>query len=540
MSTSIARTPQKQIVILGGGFAGVYTAMYLEKIFRRHPDVEITLINNANYFVFQPMLPEVISGSIEIQHVINPIRRLCPRTNLHMREVQAIDLDRKVVTTSPGFRPTLQRIEYDHLVIGLGTVMNFSRMPGLQQHALQFKNLGDALHLRNHIIHVLEEADIEKDEDLRRSQLTFIVAGGGFSGVETAAELNDFVRTAARHYRHLDPNEVRVILLHSGDRILPELSYDVGVFAYRLLQKRGVHIRFNTRLAGATAEGAILEPGEKMPARTLVATVPAGPHPLIAGLPCQKTQGRILVNDRLEVPDYPGVWALGDCAWIPDSREGGSCPPTAQYAVREAKCVARNIAASMNGGELKRFRFSSIGMSAALGHRSAVAEILGVKIWGILAWIIWRTIYWAKLPGIERKLRVGVDWFLDLILPPDIVQIKTARSRTLNQEHFGPGEIVFREGDHGDRVYLIVKGEVDVVQESGGRPQILARLCAGECFGEMALLTDAPRNATIRAVGDLDVLSVYREDFQTLLMHLPGLRQIFDNLMTQRKRGAAD
>ena len=179
-------------------------------------------------------------------------------------------------------------------------------------------------------------------------------------------------------------------------------------------------------------------------------------------------------------------------------------------------------------------------MSAALGHRSAVAEILGVKIWGILAWIIWRTIYWAKLPGIERKLRVGVDWFLDLILPPDIVQIKTARSRTLNQEHFGPGEIVFREGDHGDRVYLIVKGEVDVVQESGGRLQILARLCAGECFGEMALLTDAPRNATIRAVGDLDVLSVYREDFQTLLMHLPGLRQIFDNLMTQRKRGAAD
>jgi NADH dehydrogenase len=256
-------TSVRQVVILGGGFGGVYTAMKLEKILGRQRETEITLVNSENYFVFQPMLPEVISGSVEIQHIINPIRRLCRHTNLHMREVQAIDLDRKVVTTSPGFRPTLQQIQYDHLVIALGTVMNFSRMPGLKQHAFQFKNIGDALHLRNHIIHVLEEADIEKDAELRRAQLTFVVAGGGFSGVETAAELNDFVRTAARHYRHLDPKDVRVTLIHSGDRILPELSYDVGVFAYRLLRKRGVVIRLNPRLAGATAEGAILENGTK-------------------------------------------------------------------------------------------------------------------------------------------------------------------------------------------------------------------------------------------------------------------------------------
>jgi NADH dehydrogenase len=533
-------TPVKQVVILGGGFGGVYTAMHLEKTLGRQREIEITLINSENYFVFQPMLPEVISGSIEIQHIINPIRRLCRHTNLHMREVQAIDLHQKIVTTGPGFRPTLQRIRYDYLVIAVGTVMNFSRMPGLKQHAFQFKNIGDALYLRNHIIHVLEEADIEKDEGLRRAQLTFVVAGGGFSGVETAAELNDFVRNATRHYRHLDPKDVRVILIHSGDRILPELSYDVGVFAYKLLQKRGVIIRLNTRLAGATAEGAILEYGDKIPTKTLVATVPAGPHPLLAELPCEKVNGRLLVNDRLELTAYPGVWALGDCAWIPDSHSGGCCPPTAQHAVRAAKCVARNIVATIRDGEQKHFRFSSLGMSAALGHRSAVAEILGVKIWGILAWFIWRTIYWTKLPGIERKLRVGVDWFLDLILPPDIVQIKTARSRTLNQEHFGPGETIFRQGDHGDRVYLIVKGEVEVVQEAGGRQSVIARLHAGDCFGEMALLQDAPRNATIRATSEVDVLSVYREDFQTLMAHLPGLREIFDDLMSSRNRPAAD
>lgn len=537
----------KHVVILGGGFGGVYTAMHLEKIFGRKDrersdelNVEITLINSENYFVFQPMLPEVISGSIEIQHVINPIRRLCPRTNLHMREVEKIDLEQKIITTSPGFRPTLEKLHYDYLVIALGTIMNFSRMPGLKQHAFSFKNIGDALHLRNHVIHVLEEADIEKDFDLRRSQLTFVVAGGGFSGVETAAELNDFVREATRHYRHLTPSKVRVVLLHSGDRILPELSRDVGRFAERLLRRRGVEIRLNTRLAGATAEGAILATGEKIPTKTLVATVPAGPHPLLHDLPCKKESGRIVVNEHLELPEYEGVSALGDCAWIPDSRSGGTCPPTAQYAVREAKCVARNIAASVRGDAKKKFRFAAIGMTAALGHRSAVAEILGVKVWGILAWFIWRTVYWSKLPGIERKLRVGVDWFLDLILPPDIVQIKTARSQTLSQEHFGSGEIIFRQGDHGDRVYLLVNGEVDVVREENGKEIVVARLCAGACFGEMALLSDAPRNASIRAVGEVDVLSVYRSDFRTLLEHLPGLREIFDNLMASRSRRAAD
>ncbi|MBI4472801.1 MAG: NAD(P)/FAD-dependent oxidoreductase, partial [Acidobacteria bacterium] len=446
---------KSQVVILGGGFGGVYTAMYLEKMFRRSKDVEITIINSENYFVFQPMLPEVISGSIEIQHVINPIRRLCRHSNLVMRDVEQIDLEQKVIVTSPGFRPTLQRIKYDYLVIALGTVMNFSRMPGLKEHAFSFKNIGDALHLRNHIIRVLEEADMEQDAELRRSQLTFVVAGGGFSGVETAAELNDFVREAARDYRHLDPAEVRVILIHSGSRILPELSPDVANFAERLLRKRGVEIRLQTRLAGATAESAVLDTGEKIYTKTLVATVPAGSHPRIAELSCKKQNGRIVVNEHLELPEYENAWALGDCAWIPDVRTNSCCPPTAQYAVREARCIAANIRAAIRGGQKKQFRFSSLGMSAALGHRSAVAEILGIKVWGILAWFIWRTIYWTKLPGIERKLRVGVDWFLDVILPADIVQIKTARSQAVSQEHFGPDEMIFRQGDHGDRVYLL-------------------------------------------------------------------------------------
>jgi NADH dehydrogenase len=332
-----------------------------------------------------------------------------------------------------------------------------------------------------------------------------------------------------------------VVLLHAGDRILPELSKAVGQFAERLLAKRHVEIRLNTRLAGATAEGAILDTGEKIFTKTLVATVPAGPHPLVADLDCEKVNGKILVNEHLELAGRPGIWALGDCAWIPDPGSStGNSPPTAQYAVREAKCVAANIAARVRGGEPKVFRFSALGLAAALGHHSAVAEILGVKVWGILAWFVWRGIYWSKLPGFERKLRVGVDWLLDVILPADIVQIKTGRSRTLSQEHFGPGEIVFREGDHGDRVYLIVAGEVEVLRETNGETEVVAKLHAGECFGEMALLRDSPRNASIRAITEVDVLSVYRDDFQTLMSHLPGLHEIFDKLVAARVRSPSD
>ncbi|RMG52036.1 MAG: hypothetical protein D6723_09465 [Acidobacteria bacterium] len=526
---------KEHIVILGGGFAGVYTAMHLERHLRDDPDVEITLINRENYFVFQPLLPEVISGSIEIQHVINPIRRLCPRTNLLMRNVESIDLEGRSVTTSPGFRPTPTQLRYDHLVITLGTVMNFSRLPGLQQHGFPFKNLGDALHLRNHIIHVLEEADNERDPQLRRSLLTFVIAGGGFSGVESAAEINDFVRAAAQNYRHIDPDEPRVILLHSGDRILPELNEELGRFAERLLRERRVEIRFQTRLAGATAHAAVLRGGEKIPTQTLVATVPAGPHPLIEALPCRKERGRIVVNEYLEVPEYPTVWALGDGAWIPDLKTGGICPPTAQYAVREAKCVAENIVSALRDRPKKPFRFSAQGMAGALGHRSAVAEVMGVRFSGFPAWLIWRTIYWSKLPGWERKLRVGIDWFLDLLLPKDIVQIKTGRSESIMQEHYEAGEVIFRQGDLGDRVYALIRGNVQVVREEATGERVLATLGPGDCFGEMALLAAAPRNATIRAVNSVDTLVIYRRDFEALLNHLPGMRQIFERLMESRR-----
>ena len=526
---------KRRILILGGGFGGVYTAMELEKLVGRDPGIEIALINRENYFVFQPILPEVISGSIGIVDTITPIRRLCPRVKLFTREVDAIDLEDKVVTTSPGFYPRPRRLEYDYLLLALGTVMNFAGMPGLQEKALPFKTLGDALLLRNRILHVLEEADIEEDRDLRQKLLTVVVAGSGFSGVEAVAEINDFVREAAKSYRNIDPNELRVVLL-GGSRILPELAEDLGNFAHRILERRKVEIRLNTRLAGATGDYALLKGGERIPTKTLISTVPSSPHPLVTALPCRKEKGRIVTNEFLELPEFPGVWAVGDCAWVIDQKSGQPCPPTGQHAIGQAKCTAANIAAAIRGTPRRAFAFSGVGKMGALGHHSAVAEILGVKISGFLAWVLWRFVYLMKLPGLDRKIRVATGWLLDTILPMDIVQLKIARSASISQEHFEPAEIIFRRGDFGDKVYIIMKGEVEVVRELPGRPDIvLAKLGPGEHFGEMALISNKPRMATMRCVTPVDALIIERGAFAALLEHLPPLRKIFEQVIQERR-----
>lgn len=524
----------KRVLILGGGFGGVYAAMELEKRLRDVPDVLLSLVCRENYLVYQPMLPEVISGSIGLLDTITPIRRLCPRTNLFTREVESIDIRNRVVTTSSGLRPRPHVLECDQLVIALGNVTSFAGRSGLEEHALPFKYLGDALVLRNHLIHVLEEADIEHDFDARRALLTFVVAGGGFSGVEAVAELNDFVRAAARSFRNIDAKEIQVLLLHAGDIVLPELPASLGRFADTVMRRRGIEIRLQTKLQGATAEYALLVGGEKVPTKTLVSTVPSGPNPLVATLPCAMERGRIVVDSHLQVPGYPGVWALGDCAWVPEAHSGQPCPPTAQHATRQAACVGQNIAAELTGGQQRVFAFKALGKLASLGHHSAVAEVMGVRLSGFLAWLLWRTIYLMKMPGFDRKLRVASDWALALILRPDIVQMKTAREAGMGRQHYEAKETIFRQGDRGDRVYIIVDGEVEVVRESDAGCNLLARLGPGEWFGEMSLVSDKPRNATARSVGPVNVLTIDEAAFNALFSHLPPLRSMFQRLIEQR------
>jgi NADH dehydrogenase len=529
---------EKHIVILGGGFAGVYTARHLEKLLKAS-EVSLSLVNRDNYWVYQPMIPEVISGAIGLTDVVAPIRELCRRTELVMRDVENIDLKKKVVTVSPGFRPRKMEISYDYLVIALGSTTKFSGMPGLLEHARPFRNLADAMNLRNHVINVLEEAEGEADPEVRAKLLTFVVAGGGFSGVEVMAELNDFVRRVKRRFPRLKTQSHRCVLVHSGERILPEVTDGLAAFAHRLLQRRGVEILLKDRLAAATSEKAILVSKKEIPSKTVISTVPSQIPPVLQKLDCKYDKGKLQTNGNLELVGYEGqVWALGDCASI-TTKSGQPVPPTAQHATREATTVARNIAATLHGRPSSAFDFDGLGKLGSLGHYSAVAEIMGMHISGFPAWCLWRTIYLMKMPTLNRKVRIFLDWALSVFCPPDLVQVRSSLEGGICREHFDAGEVVFYQGDLGDKVYIIESGECEVLQSRDGLEKVVAKLSAGEYFGEMAVLSDASRNATVRALSQMDVLIVSKGDFDQLKTGVPAFGEIFSSLARKRDQSVA-
>ena len=531
-------TARKRILVLGGGFGGIATVRALHKALHGRTDIASALVNQENYCVFQPMLAEVISGNISLLNTVTPIRDVCPGATLYVRTVERIDLDHKVVITSPGLRPGPSVLSYDYLVLALGMLDNFSVVRGLQEHGLHFKNLGDALVVRNRLIHLLEEADSEPDAALRRRMLTVVMAGGGFSGVEAIAEVNDFIRDVARRYPHVDPADLRVILVHAGPRLLPELPASLSRYAQTLLTRRKVEMRLQTRLAAVTADEAHLSDGSVLPTKTVIATIGATPNPVLLALPCRKERGRVVVNAALEVPEYPGVWALGDCAHMLDHTTGRPCPPTAQYAVREGQRVARNIVAAIEGTAPRPFAFADWGMMGALGHRAAVGQVLGIRVAGWPAWVLWRAVYWSKLPGVTRKVRIALDWLCRVLLPRDYTQLNVAPSERLTRAHFEAGEVIVRQGDPGDLMYVLIDGEVDVVQQAEGGERVVATLTQGAWFGEMALFNEEPRSATVRTRTSVTVLSVDRRTFQTLVAHIAPLREAFERLM--RHRAAAD
>jgi NADH dehydrogenase len=429
-----------RILILGGGFGGLYTAMHLEKILTAESDIEVTLINRENFFLFTPLLHEVAASDLDLTHIVNPIRKLLRRVTFFHGDVQEIDLRARRVTVTHGSDgPHPHQLEFDHLVIALGSVTNFYSLPGLQERALTMKSLGDAIYFRNRLIENLEEADFECCPEERERLLTFVVAGAGFAGVETIAAVNDFLREAVAFYPHLREDLLRLVLVEFGSRMLPELGEGLGSYAQKKLAQRNVEIRLNTKVTGFSASGVELSDGTVIKTNTLVWTAGTSPNPLLETLPCKKERGRICVNEYLEVPDWSGVWALGDCALIPDRETGKPYPPTAQHALREAKTVAHNIAAAIRSGRKKPFVFSTIAQLAAIGRRTGVANIMGINFSGFIAWLLWRAIYLSKLPRFEKKLRVLLDWTLDLLFSKDLVQFKTVRAHTVSNAEVASG-----------------------------------------------------------------------------------------------------
>ena len=426
-----------RIVILGGGFGGVYTALHLEKALARDPSLEVTLVNRENFFLFTPMLHEVAASDLDMTHIVNPIRKLLKRVSFVEGDVEAIDLETRRVVVSHGGEHHHHELPYDHLVLALGSITNFYSLPGVEERAVTMKSLGDAIHLRNHLIESLEEADFECGREVRAPLLSFVVAGGGFAGVETIAGVNDFVRDALEYYPHLDERAIRVVLVHDGPFLLPELGEKLGVYAQRKLAERKVEIRLGVKIAGMSEAGVALSDGTLIPAKTLVWTAGTAPNPLLATLPCKKERGRLVANEYMEVPGWPGVWALGDGALVPDPRTGKPYPPTAQHAIRQGKVLAGNILAAIRGGAKRPFLFTTIGLLAAIGKRAGVAQILGINFSGFVAWWLWRTIYLSKLPRFEKKVRVALDWLLDLVFTKDLVQFQTHRAPAVSHTENG-------------------------------------------------------------------------------------------------------
>ena len=420
-----------RIVILGGGFAGVTTAKHLEHVFGADRTVSLTLISETNALLFTPMLAEVAASSLEPTHISSPLRTSLRRTTIIRGRAAHIDFDRRRVRLAAESQKTAtgdvtmpaREETFDQLVLALGSVSNYLGLQNVQAQAFDFKTLVDAMRIRNHVIEVFERADRETNPDDRQALVTIVVAGGGFAGVELAGALNDFTRGMLTYYPHIPPEALRIVLVHSRERILPELSESLARYALDRMAARGVTFKLNARVADARPGAVLLNPREEIRTETLIWTAGVMPNPLLAELPLERDKrGAVVVDNTLAVPGHPGVWAIGDCAAVVDGRTAEPCPPTAQFALREASTLARNIHASLSGRPLKPFHFDALGTLCVVGHHTACAEIKGLLFSGFLAWLMWRAIYLSKLPGLDRKVRVVADWLIELFFPRDIVQ----------------------------------------------------------------------------------------------------------------------
>jgi len=414
----------KRLVIIGGGFAGMKAAQALEHTLP--PDWTLTLISQENFITFNPLLPEVVGASILPGHVIAPHRQMLHCSLVCMAQVSEIDTVNKTVQylgEGPG------TLRYDQLVLACGTNANLDLVRGMGQYALPLKTLGDALFLRNRIIARLEQAELQPNVEHRRWLTSFVVVGGGFSGVETVGELVDFLQASLKYYKRVRPEDLRVVLLHSGDRLLPELSARLGGFTLRKMRYRNVDVRLRARAARVTDRGVHLDCGEIIAAGTVVCTIGTQPNSLIEQIPSPKSRGRLVVNPDMSVPGIDGVWAAGDCAAVVNALDGQTCPPTAQFAEAQAKQLAANIVARLNAKPTRAFRYRPKGQLASVGHNKAVAEIAGFKLSGFIAWLLWRGLYLLRIPTLARKSRLFLEWNWAMFFPPDIAHFGYRRTQ---------------------------------------------------------------------------------------------------------------
>jgi NADH dehydrogenase len=453
------------VVIAGGGFAGAYCARALAKALgRAEGERRVALIAETNILVFQPMLAEVAGSSLAPADVVNPLRQFCRGVTVLQGSIQGIDRAARKLVMDGGRFTRNHEVGFEHLVLALGSVTNLDAIPGMSDYGLPMKNVADALRLRSALINRLEEANVTEDEATRNRLLTFVIVGGGYTGVETAGQLMDFVRGARRYYTHLAAAPIRVMLVHSRDALLGDIGPALGAYAGRVLSRNGVEVRLNTRVTAVTARRVVLGEAGAIDAYTVVTTIGNAPNPVMLDL-CRQAgitpeKGRLPTEPTLRVAGHDWLWAAGDGAAVPWNDRGKVkvSPQTAQFALRQGRLVGQNIAAVLRGRPPQPFTYRYLGQLAAIGERQAVAEMLGFHFKGWFAWLMWRTIYLAKLPGLTRKLRVAIDWTFDLIFPRDLSLILPPPEEAIRTVHLEAGEELFERGKPGRAFAYIRRG----------------------------------------------------------------------------------
>jgi NADH dehydrogenase len=400
------RTARGGTLIAGGGFAGAYVARYLGKR-------GCTIVSPENFMLFTPMLPEAASGSLEPRHVVVPLRLMCPHAELLLGRLTALDADARAVTVDGSFE-----VSYDRLVLALGSVSRSLPIPGLAEHGLGFKDLADAIHLRNYVLQRLEAAAMSPESAER--ELSFVFVGAGYAGVEALAELSDLVRDALSHYPELKGHPQRWVLVDAAPKILPEIPTRLGEYAAHQLEKRGIEIHVGTTLESVDGEAALLSNGTRIPTATLVWTAGVRANPALAGLGLTLDERhRVQVDETLRVKGRENIWALGDCAGVPNAATPGvPDPPTSQHALRQARRLAKNLT-----GDPQPYRYRSLGQVATLGRYKGIAAVLGLRLTGFLGWFVTRTYHLYQLPLLSRKLRVVTDWTVSLLFSRDIAEL---------------------------------------------------------------------------------------------------------------------
>jgi NADH dehydrogenase len=522
------------VVIVGGGFAAVQFAKNLRRKLRPS-ECKILLFNRENHMVFHPLLADVAGASINPDAAAAPLRQMLPDIDCRTERVVRIDLPASEIEFDDG-NGTLARVRYDHVVLACGAESNLAIIPGMTEHAFAFKVMRDAIDLRQHVVRQMELAEAATDADQRRWHLSFIVVGAGFSGVEVAGEINELVRSSTRFYRAFRKEDVVVSLVHSQDQILPEVAPTLRDFAKEKMEKAGVSMVMNTRAVAATHEGIELNNGSMLRGGTVVCTIGTAISPLVQHLDVPKERGRIRTTPDMRIEGFINAWAVGDCAQIINAADGKPSAPTGQFAERQGKQAALNLVRILRREPTQPFRFKALGQLCSIGGYSAVAEMFGLRISGLVAWFLWRGVYLFKLPTWSRRIKVAFDWAWDVVFPRDLGFLNTDESQLITHAFYRPGDFIHRQGEPARVFSVIEEGEVEILQTTDGNQaaKVLAMLGKGDFFGEGALLGNRPHETSVRARTVVRLRQVGSALFSQIAGTFAPFRELLAKAVTRR------